>query len=173
MKKIIRNIYLIGMTGAGKTTVGKILANKLEWAFVDVNETMEAVYGRSLKEIFDTFGEESFRNMEATMLQELSQGEHQVFACNSGSVIDEKKLQTMKRTGIIIWIDVSLKDLIRRVEKMDRPAVSEGDVGKTVRDMMQDFRKYYEQADLRLATDGTPPEVAADQILQILKQIGQ
>ena len=103
MNMSLRNIYLIGMMGVGKSTVGRILANQLKWAFVDVNEMLEAIYNRPLSEISNTFGEESLRNMEGTMLQELSQGEHQVFACNSDAVLEENKLRTMdlrKKSGI-------------------------------------------------------------------------
>ena len=87
MNGSLRNIYLIGMMGVGKSTIGRILANHLKWAFIDVNEMLEAIYSRPLQEIIATFGEESLRTMEATMLQELSQGEHQVFACNSDTVL--------------------------------------------------------------------------------------
>ena len=171
MNKPLRNVYLIGMTGVGKTSVGKILANKLHWAFVDVNETIEAIYGRNMKEIFLTFGEESFRNMETTMLKELSQGEHQVFACNSDSVLDQRKLQTMKRTGITIWLDAPFQDLVERIEQMEEPTVPEGEMSIVIQQMIKTRENYYQQADVRVSTDKSTPEVTAEKIIQVLYQI--
>ena len=167
----LRNVYLIGMTGVGKSTVGKILANRLKWAFVDVNETIEAIYGRNLNEIFSTFGEESFKNMETTILQELSQGEHQVFACNCDTALDERKVETMKRTGVTIWLDAQVQDLLKRIGQMEEPTVPEGEVSEIVLKMVEDRENYYRQADVRVATDKASPEVTAHQILQVLKQI--
>ena len=171
MKKQLRNIYLVGMTGVGKTSIGKILANILHWAFVDVNETIEAIYGRNMKEIFFTFGEESFRNMETTILQELSQGEHQVFACNCDSVFDSKKLNTMKRTGITIWLDAPFQNLVERIEKMDEPTVPDGETSEVIQEMIKIRENYYQQADIRITTDKTTPEITAEKIVQVLQHI--
>jgi len=172
MIKQLRNVYLVGMTGVGKTTVGKILANNLQWAFVDVNETIEAIYGRSMKEIFSTFGEESFRNMETTMMKELSQGEHQVFACNCDSVLDEKKLDTMKQTGITIWLDVPSQDLLERIKQMKKPSVTEGETSEVIQQMIKTRENYYKQADVRIATNQSTPEDTVEKIVLILQQIG-
>lgn len=159
------------MTGSGKSTIGKILANELQWAFVDVNETIEAIYGQSLKEIFDSFGEESFRNMETTILQELSQGEHQVFACNSDSVLDEKKLHTMKRTGITVWLDAPFHELMRRISQMKEPFLADEEPQKVLQEMIEARENYYQQADIRVATDKNTPRTIAEKILLVLEQI--
>lgn len=156
------------MTGVGKTTVGKILANRLQWAFVDVNETIEAIYGRTLHEIFESFGEDSFRNMETTILQELSQGEHQVFACNSDSVLEERKLRTMKKTGITIWLDAPFEELVERIEQMGKPAPPEADSSAAFQQMVKSRENYYQQADIRVATDKRSSEVTAEKIFQVL-----
>ncbi|MAG21521.1 MAG: shikimate kinase [Candidatus Marinimicrobia bacterium] len=172
MNNQLRNIYLIGMTGVGKSTVGKILANRLRWAFVDINETMEAIYGRSLREIIESFGEESLRNMESTTLQELSQGEHQVFACNSDSVLDESKMGTMQTTGITIWLDAPANELVQRIERMEDPIVpEEGEPSKVIETMLKEREAFYQQADARIATDEFTPESAAEQILQLLRKL--
>ncbi len=159
------------MTGVGKTTVGKILSNNLKWAFVDVNETIEAIYGRSQKEIFDSFGEDSFRKMEMTVLQELSQGEHQVFACNCDAVLDERKLLTMKRTGITIWLDAPFQDILERIGEMEKPGFPGRDTSQTIQQMVKSREGYYKQADVHVATHESPPELTAQKILQLLRQI--
>ena len=171
MKSQLRNIYLIGMTGVGKSTVGKILANRLRWAFVDINETMEAIYGRSLREIIESFGERSLRNMESTTLQELSQGEHQIFACNSDSVLDESKMGTMQTTGITIWLDAPANELLHRIKKMKDPIVPEGEPSQVIETMLREREAFYQQADARIATDEFTPESAADQILKLVRQL--
>ncbi|MCH7731232.1 MAG: shikimate kinase [Candidatus Marinimicrobia bacterium] len=170
MKKELNNIYLIGMSGVGKSTVGKLLANRLKWAFIDVNQTIEAIYDKKLTEIIDTFGEESFRKMESTLLEELSHGEHQVFACNCDTIIEERKLKIMKSSGVTIWLDVAIEDLLERINKMENPVMPEGDPVKIIQEMMNYRNSYYQQADVRIATEKVPPEVTTEKIIQLLRQ---
>ncbi len=171
MSDSLRNIYLVGMVGVGKSTVGRILANRLQWAFVDLNEMLEAIYNRSLTEISDSFGEASLRNMEATMLNELSQGEHQVFACNSDTVLEESKLKTMDTTGATIWLDAPVADLVKRMETKEIIIEAGGDPGNILQEMLDDRKKYYEKANVRVATDDLSPEVTAEEIINILSQL--
>ena len=171
MNNSLRNIYLVGMVGVGKSTVGRILANRLQWAFIALNEMLEAIYNRSLSEITDTFGEESLRNMEATMLTELSQGEHQVFACNSDTVLEESKLKTMDTTGATIWLDTPVVDLVKRMETKETIIESGGKPGDILQEMLDDRKKYYEQANVRVATDNLSAEVTAEEIINILNQL--
>lgn len=168
MHNSLRNIYLIGMMGVGKSTVGIILANRLKWAFVDVNEMLEAIYNRSLLEISETFGEESLRNMEGTMLQELSQGEHQVFACNSDSVLEESKMRTMDTNGVTIWIDTPVADLVERMESKEIIIEAGGKPGNILEEMLEDRRVYYEQANIRVANDNLSPEMTVEEIIKAL-----
>lgn len=169
MKLGLRNIYLIGMNGVGKSTIGKILANHLHWAFVDINQTIEAIYNRPLQEIFDTFGEESFKNMETTILRELSQGEHQVFASNCDSVLDTMKFETMKNSGVTIWLEASPNILIERLKKMkDFP---DKDVESFIKQKLEYRNLFFQQADLRLNTDRTSPETITKKIIIALKQM--
>ena len=170
MNGSLRNIYLIGMIGGGKSTIGRILANQLKWAFIDVNEMLEAIYSRPLQEIIETFGEDSLRKMEATMLQELSQGEHQVFACNSDTVLEESIFQTMDTTGATIWLDAPVADLVERMESKDMVIEAGGDPGNILQEMLDDRKKYYQRANVRVATDNLPPEVTAKEILKVLKK---
>lgn len=171
MYSTLRNIFLIGMIGVGKSTVGRMLANRLKWAFVDVNETLEAIYGRPIPEITDTFGEYSLRNMEATMLQELSQGEHQVFACNCDTALEENKLQTMNNSGVTIWLDAPATDLVARLESKELVIEAGHDPGDILQEMLDDRKIYYEQANVRVATDDLTPEVTVDEILKVLKHL--
>ena len=119
MDKDLKNIYLIGMEGVGKSTLGRLLANHLKWAFVDFNEILEAIYNRPINEINNTFEINALRNIEENILAELSRGLHQVFACNSDLVIKGSKLKLMDATGITIWIDAPTSDLLERIEGRD------------------------------------------------------
>ena len=102
---------------------------------------LEAIYNRSLTEISDSFGEASLRNMEATMLNELSQGEHQVFACNSDTVLEESKLKTMDTTGATIWLDAPVADLVKRMETKEIIIEAGGDPGNILQEMLDDPEK--------------------------------
>ncbi len=171
MEISLRNIYLIGMMGVGKSTIGRILANRLKWAFIDVNEMLEAIYNRPLVEIINTFGKESIQNMEGTMLQELSQGEHQVFACNSDAVLEENKLSTMDSTGATIWLDAPVADLLERMESKDLIMESGGEAGNILQEMLLDRQSFYEKANVRVATDELTPENTVNEIINILNEL--
>jgi shikimate kinase len=109
--------------------------------------------------------------MEATMLQELSQGEHQVFACNSDTVLEESKFQTMDTTGATIWLDTPVADLVERMESKEMIIEGGGDPGNILQEMLDDRKKYYQRANVRVATDNLTPEVTAKEILKVLKSL--
>ena len=171
MNEDLKNIYLIGMEGVGKSTLGRLLANQLKWAFVDFNEILEAIYNRPINEINNTFEINALRNIEENILAELSIGLHQVFACNSDLVIKGSKLKLMDATGITIWLDAPTSDLLERIEGRDMEIQGKNISEKILREMIEDRKKYYSKANIRIPTDSLTPHKTLKTIIEVLKNL--
>ena len=116
------NIYLIGMPGSGKTTLGKQLAQELNYSFVDMDEEIEKSERKTINEIFAEEGEEEFRDIEQDTLHEIATGKNLVVATGGGVPCFFDNMQFINRSGMSIFIDVSAKELHKRIaSNTDRP----------------------------------------------------
>ena len=106
-----RNVYLIGLMGAGKTTIGKALAKRLGYRFVDSDHEIEARTGVSLPTIFEIEGEEGFRRREAQVIADLASRNAQVVATGGGAVLRPENRQHLEASGFVIYLDVPLSTL--------------------------------------------------------------
>ena len=118
----IKNIFLIGMMGTGKSTLGVKLAEKLEWSFVDLDTQIEKKAGISISEIFSKQGEETFRDMESEILVEVCRNNHQVIATGGGIILRDKNRMLMKKQGYQIWLKATPETIFTRVK--DNPSSS-------------------------------------------------
>src|SRR5262245_16349405 len=104
--------------GAGKTTVGRRLAEKLGWSFIDLDEEIERRERRQVAEIFRLFGEPHFRNLERLCLKDLSASQQAVIALGGGAYIDPDNREIAEKTGLTVWLKASFSKLVDRV-RMD------------------------------------------------------
>lgn len=162
----MKNIYLIGMMGSGKTTTGRALAKLLALPFVDLDEQIVERAGLSVNEIFKTQGEPYFRRLESELLSQASSKSDQVIATGGGIVVDPANTSRMKRTGLILYLKTSLEVLWERVkEKKDRPLLSGSDPQKALAALFYGRTPIYEtSSDKVFLTDGKSPEAAALEI---------
>ena len=157
------NVYLIGMMGSGKTTIGKVLAHKLNYRFFDTDVLIEKVAQKTIPEIFATEGESYFRELETQVLRELSAYNHSAIA-TGGGIIQKTVNWSFLRQGLIVWIDADLELLLERVaEDTNRPLA-----GK-LQSLLSKRRSLYAQADLTVNSDRvkTPEQVATEIITKI------
>ena len=162
----MKNIYLVGMMGSGKTTSGKALAKLLGLPFVDLDERIVEQAGYSINDIFKTEGEPYFRNVESQLLAQVSRTTDQVIATGGGIVINSINSERMRSTGFVIYLKTSLDVLWERVkEKKDRPLLQFPDPRKSLAALFYKRTPLYELSSEKVfLTDHKSPEAVALEI---------
>lgn len=160
-------VYLVGMPGAGKTVVGRELAGRLGVPFVDLDTEIEREQGRPITEIFVSEGEAAFRAMEAAALVKAGAHDPSVVSCGGGVVLEPANRITLRNTGTVVYLDVSLDELRARVRPAeDRPLIhEEGDLERL---LAERGRLYREFAAHVVDGSGAPADVA-DAIVEELR----
>jgi shikimate kinase len=153
-------VYLVGMPGSGKSTVGQELAGRLGVPFVDLDDEIEREAGKSIREVFADDGEPAFRALEAQVLTKAAASDPSVVACGGGVVIEPANRITLRATGHVVFLDTPLEVLRRRVRPAaDRPLIhAEGDLERLLAEREPAYREFSSHV---VDGSGTPAEVAA------------
>ncbi|NEQ71506.1 MAG: shikimate kinase [Symploca sp. SIO2D2] len=163
------NVFLIGMMGSGKTTVGHLLASQLGYRFCDSDVVIEQVAGKTINEIFAESGEAAFRQIESQVLSELSSYTKLVIATGGGVVIKSINWSYLHH-GLIVWLDAPVEVLIERLkEDTTRPLLKQADPVQTLHQILEQRRGVYSEADLHIRIDAkdTPEQIASQIVTQI------
>lgn len=163
----MRNIVLIGFMGTGKSTVGKRLAQSLDWDFIDTDLEVSEVTGMSITEIFRRYGETRFRSEERLVVQRVSQQDQLVIATGGGTVVNPLNWEDLARNGILIGLHASLEEIINRVgSKNDRPLLK----GSTeeLEKLWSERQVFYDKADFTVDTTRKDIDTVASEILEVL-----
>lgn len=149
------NIYLCGMIGSGKTTIGRRLAQTLELDFYDLDQEMDRILGYSFHKLVQEEGWVVFRELEYSICKRFAKLEKSVICLGGGTVRYEWNMDVLKGSGTVILLTASLEELIRRVKTADRPRVNIGTtVEEDIRMIWEKSKdKYYGAADIVYATD--------------------
>ena len=166
----MKNIYLTGFMGTGKTTIGKILAKKLNLEFVEMDQIIEQREGQKIVNIFAEKGENYFRDKERALLEELSLKENLVISCGGGLICNEQNLNLVKNSGIAITLNASVSNIYERTKKYtDRPLLNVDNPLKKIAELLNERTPYYEQAHHIINTDNRSTGTVVEKILFILK----
>ena len=159
-------IYLLGFMGSGKTTVGKLLAQELNWPFIDLDAVIEAGQGQSIREIFENSGEIFFRQLERAALIEAAKTEPAVIALGGGTFAQQGNFDYLRETGgATVWLDCSPETLRLRCEGVDnRPLFR--DPASFAQLLLQRL-PFYRLAEYRVSTEGREPAEVVNQILRL------
>ncbi|HEV2419062.1 MAG TPA: shikimate kinase [Terriglobia bacterium] len=161
-----KQIYLLGFMGCGKSTVGQLLAREAGWPFIDLDATIEAGQGTTIREIFEKDGEPFFRRIEHAALTEASKTEPAVIALGGGTWVQEANMEFIRRTGgATVWLDCGLNELRRRCEGITNRPLFRGP--SSFAELYSQRVPYYQLADFRVSTDGSAPEEVAGRILRL------
>ena len=174
MKSLLKgiNIYLIGMMGAGKTTLGRELAKQLGYRFVDNDAVIEKLRGQSISQIFSSVGEAAFRQLESQVLAEVSAYTNLAIATGGGIVLRRENWSYLHH-GLVIWLDVPVELLYARlVDDATRPLLQDADPKEKLQLLLEQRQSLYAQADLQFTlTEEEPPEQIATRLLQEIPKI--
>lgn len=166
-----RSIVLVGLMGAGKTTVGRRLARRLDLAFVDADAEIEEAAGETIPEIFERRGEAAFRAGEQRVIARLLSGPPQVLATGGGAYMDPVTRANIAARGISIWLKADLDILMKRVGKRgDRPLLQNGDARATMQRLMEERYPVYAEADITIESLEGPHDTIVETIVERLKE---
>jgi len=163
----MKNIYLIGMMGSGKTQTARELAGLLNWKSVDLDALIVEKEKMNIDSIFQTKGEDYFRDCETAVLENITQSEHQVVATGGGVVINKKNRELMKSSGLVLYLEASMDTLWSRVKnKTHRPLLNTDNPKEKLEEVFRDRKVFYESAEHQVNTDGKKAKQVAGEIQQ-------
>ena len=164
-----RSIVLVGLMGAGKTTVGRRLAKRLDIPFVDADMEIERAAGKTIQEIFEEDGEAFFRAGEERVIARLLKNGPQVLATGGGAWMSEKTRQRVRETGISVWLRADLDILMERVSRRPgRPLLKAPDPRRVMQELMEKRYPVYAEADLTVESRNVPHKVIVNDIIRAL-----
>lgn len=166
--------------GAGKSTIGAILANSLGWEFYDLDRQIELKYHKKISEIFKDDGEKKFREIETGMLIEISKKSLAIVSLGGGTIASKTNLKILKSTGTIVYLQSSLEEIYSRLRfKRDRPILRLDETGEIitkenfverVNELFENRKPFYEQADIIIDTDTANVGETVDKLVRTIER---
>ena len=157
--------------GSGKSTVGRILAEKINFLFIDLDNIIELSEESRINSIFDKKGEKYFRDIESNVIRNIYRNKNCIFACGGGVVTRRENMELIKSCSLIVYLEISPDEAFRRLEKSrNRPLIKVDDPEKKISVMLKERKPLYEKyADMTLNTDNTGPGKLANAIFNKIR----
>ena len=169
MRKLEKTLVLVGMMGAGKTSVGRRLASVLGVPFRDADVEIETAAGCTINDIFERFGEPAFRSGERKVIARLLSDPPHVLAAGGGAFVDAETRERIKVKAVSVWLRAPLDLLIQRVMRKDtRPLLRNTDSRATLERLLREREPIYAQADIIVESDEGPHDVVVKRIIAAL-----
>ena len=168
-----RSLVLVGMMGAGKSTVGRRLAHRLALPFVDADDEIIEAAGMTIQDIFDRYGEAHFRDGERRVIARLIDGPPKVIATGGGAFMQAETRALILERATAIWLDADIDVLVERVSRKEgRPLLKDRDPRTVLAELAAARNPYYALAPVHVVSTATPHEATVDRILEALEQCG-
>ena len=165
-----RTIALVGLMGAGKSAIGKRLAQRLGLPFVDADEEIERAAGCSIAEFFERFGEAEFREGERRVIERLLDGPTRVLSTGGGAYMNAKTRALLRSKAITVWLRADLDVLFDRVKRRGhRPLLRQGNPKDVLARLMDERYPVYAQADITVDSTTQPAERTTEQVIDALQ----
>jgi len=166
-----KNLTLTGMMGVGKSTLGKNLAKKLKYNFVDVDKIIEAEEGSSINLIFKNKSENYFRKIENDISLDVLKKTNSVIALGGGAFLNNAIRKVAKKLTVSFWLDVRIDELVKRLSKSrQRPLLFGKNLSQTVKKIYFERKKIYNEADHRIRCNSLKSEQIAKKILNLYEK---
>ncbi|MGI8933062.1 MAG: shikimate kinase [Phormidesmis sp.] len=164
------NLYLVGMMGAGKTTVGRKLAKRLGYRFLDTDALIEQTAGQPITDLFAQTGEAAFRALETQVLAQVS-AHTQLVVATGGGIVTQPMNWSHLRHGVVIWLDVPVPVLVSRLSgDISRPLLKDADITTKLEALLAERGDHYALADIRIAYEARSIGKTCDRILSAIQQ---
>jgi shikimate kinase len=161
-----RSIVLVGMMGAGKSSVGRRLGARLGLPFLDADTEIEAAAGMTIPEIFARHGEPAFRSGEARVIERLLESGPQVLATGGGAFVNPNTRALIHAKGVSIWLKAEFDVLMRRIKRRsDRPMLKTADPAATLQRLMSERDPFYAEANLTIESRDVPHMTVVEEII--------
>ncbi len=172
MHNINSNIFLIGMMGSGKTTIGRILARKMKKQFIDSDHEIELRTGAKIPLIFEIEGEIGFRKREAKVISELTSLKNIVLATGGGVILSEKNRRFLKERGIVVYLQASVNSLVQRTSyDSNRPLIKSKNPKSSIEKLIFQRKSLYEEiADIKLESGRPNVQLLVQKIITTLNK---
>ena len=168
-----KNLTLTGMMGVGKSTIGKNLAKKLKYNFIDVDKIIEDKEGISINLIFKNKSETYFRKIESEITLKELKKENSVISLGGGAFLNKSIRKNAKKFSVSFWLDVPLEQLVKRLKKgRQRPLLYKKNITETIKKIYFDRKKIYNEADYRIKCSLLRSEEIANKILNLYEKAG-
>ena len=162
-----KNLVLTGMMGVGKTTIGKSLAKRLSYKFVDMDKLIEDTEGCSINVIFKNKSENYFRKIETTLSLQALKKNKSIISLGGGAFLNSSIRKAVSESSVSFWLDVSINELVKRLIKTKkRPLLFKKNIRDTVYKIYLERKRTYNEADFRIRCNFLKPEVIADKIVK-------
>ena len=168
----MKNIFLIGFMGCGKSTIARMLSEKLGVAQVEMDELIVQEQGMPITGIFEKYGEAHFRDIETDLVRRLQARDGVVVSCGGGAVLREENRRLMKESGVIIWLTAKPETILERVKgNTDRPILNGNMNVEYIAELMEKRRPKYEAAaDIVISTDMKNAREICEEILESMQK---
>ena len=169
----MKNIFLIGLMGTGKSTVARNMKRKYHMEILEMDETIVEREGMSIPDIFSKKGEMYFRDLETELLKELQEKDNMVVSCGGGVVLREQNVESMKKSGYIVLLTASAETILKRVKHDEnRPLLKGKKNVEAIQELMEERREKYESAaDIQIYVDQTDSRKVCTEIINIIERL--
>ena len=164
-----RSLVFVGLMGAGKTAIGRRVAQLLGLQFVDSDHEIEAAARMSIPDLFENYGEAEFRSLERRVISRLLKSGPQVVATGGGAFMNEQTRRAITRNGVSVWLNADLETLLERVSRrQNRPLLQNADPGEVLQKLIDERYPVYTRADVEVMSRDAAREIIADEVIDAI-----